>query len=300
MTSLGYVRPPPVRTPATPRLGSRAVRRRPTPESRRPSPVAAPVAAGPRVLLALSGAALVAVCAANYAPDCRTVSCTSDAGELADRAGAAALTAQAAGTYAVWTERGVPRAAAGADAALLLALALASADVAGDAAHNYVALAFGVVRMVLTAAALRGGITRAQLVALALLRSLALVFVVGDACPRVIPEVCASLGADAALSPLATFVCELGFVVCGVAYLALDGVGAPWRGDRAVAAVFALGAVLHAAAGVAALAPGGLLMLLPTGLDATVAWRTRGGPPDWPFACAIAGIALPASAYAFA
>ena len=228
------------------------------------------------------------------------MSCTSDAGELADRAGAAALTAQAVGTYAVWTERGVPRAAAGADAALLLALALASADVAGDAAHNYVALAFGVVRVVLTAAALRGVGTRAQLVVLALLRSLALVFVVGDACPRVIPEVCASLGADAALSPLGTFVCELGLAVCGIAYLALDGVGAPWHGDRAVAAVFALGAVLHAAAGVAALAPGGLLMLLPVTLDATVAWRTRGGPPDWPFACAVAGIVLPASAYAFA
>ena len=225
-------------------------------------------------VMAFSAVQLTVVCVLNFSSACSTVSCATDAGELADRLSTQALTLQAVATYYAWQYVQLPTAFAVSDTLALLILAIVSSDVAGDL-HNYVALLFVTQRILVTFSVSDGSLPLDRLYMLVLLRSLSLIFLGGYACPVVIPTLCETLSTPI-LPPILVLLTELGVALSGVGFLFLDLVKPPvaWAADRLTVCAFGVAVVLHLTVIIAKFSTGTLaFMLLASFMDSVLAWR---------------------------
>lgn len=230
-----------------------------------------------QVCLGGSLALLLILTVAN-ASECATVSCATDNGELSDRTSSVALTFHAIGSASLWAQRRAPTALAAMDVTLLLALALVSSDVA-SVAHNYIALCFMAVRVILFVSFDTSGGAQdiVSLYLVVALRSCSLVFVLGYACPNVIPEVCVNLSANTALSRPAALAVETAMVVCGLMYMIAMVTERPgWRADAL--SLVALGVAVVGNVVLAILRPsigGTVLLAIGSSIDIALASRLR-------------------------
>lgn len=206
------------------------------------------------------------------ASQCATVSCATDNGEVSDRVSTMSLTMHAIGSALVWVEKRALVGLASMDVSLLLALAILSGDVASTV-HNYVALSFIIVRVVLIIST--STLDLLELYLVVCLRSFSQVFVFGHACPKVIPEVCESISAGIPLSQSAALFVEAGMVVCGLGYMIIAADTRPeWKSDSVLPA--ALGITLFGNLLIALLGwslPSALLLVVGSSIDAALAFR---------------------------
>lgn len=187
-------------------------------------------------------AILLVVLAASNASQCATVSCAADSGELSDRVSSISLTMHAAGSTLVWMEKRALAALASMDVSLLLVLAVLSSDVA-PTVHNYVALSFIIVRVILIISDSTAGcaLDLLTLYMVVCLRSFSQFFVFGYACPNVIPEVCDTISASTPLSQSAALFLETCMVVCNLGYMIFAVDSRPgWKSDVALPAALAV------------------------------------------------------------
>lgn len=217
------------------------------------------------------------------ASECATVSCATDRGEVSDRISSVALSLHASGSVLLWAKRRASTALAAMDVTLLLALAVVSSDVSG-LAHNYIALGFIVVRVVLivSTGAPGGALDLVSLFLVVALRSFSLVFLVGYACPNVIPETCASLARSTPLTRPVALAVETGMVVSGMAYMVAVFDERPgWRADALALLSFAVAIAGNAVLAIARPSPGAALLLTIGSLIdialATRLWQSRDG-----------------------
>lgn len=229
-----------------------------------------------KLLNGTSTVLLVALTIAN-ASQCATVSCATDNGEVSDRVSTMSLTMHAIGSTFVWMRKRALAGLASMDISLLLALAILSSDVASTV-HNYVALSFIIVRVVLiisTGTSQGGGLDILALYLVVCLRSFSQMFVFGYACPKVIPEVCESISASSPLSQSAALLVEAGMVVCGLGYMVIAVDTRPeWKSDRVFPAALAIalvGNLLIALLG--ASLTSALLLAVGSSIDAALAFR---------------------------
>ena len=116
------------------------------------------------------------------------------------------------------------------DVILLISLAVVSSDVS-SVAHNYIALTFLAVRVILIVT-LEQSASLVSLYLVVLLRFVALCFALGYACPFVIPEICLGLSAKNTLSDSYALALETALVACGTGYMmASTKKGIAWSAD---------------------------------------------------------------------
>ena len=190
-----------------------------------------------------TSAVLLLVLIVANAPHCATVSCATDNGEVSDRVSTMSLTMHAMGSALVWIEKRALAGLASMDISLLLALAILSSDVA-PTVHNYVALSFIIVRVILIISiSTQGkGFDFLALYLVVCLRSFSQIFMFGYACPKVIPEVCESISAGIPLSQSAALFVEAGTVVCGLGYMIIAAdTPSGWKSDSVLPATLVIG-----------------------------------------------------------
>jgi hypothetical protein len=199
----------------------------------------------PLYLFLTSTVSLVMICIFNYSPECTTISCTTDSGEITDRVSSASLTLQAIGTIYVWQKNRIPVWLILIDLSLMFGVIVVSDDVAEEA-HSYIALAFATVRILVTFTLVRSRPSTLQIYCIISLRSFGVVFLVGYSCVNAIPDLCATLSSAVLPGPL-VLASELGLVLSGVGYLALTLLeGPPWKSDGIAFATFSMGTALSA------------------------------------------------------
>lgn len=209
-------------------------------------------------LLVSSTLQIASLCAIGITK-CSTVSCAIDETEVADRIGTQALTLQAVATAYAWWSVGVPVHLAVPDVALILALSIVSDDVS-RAGHVVISLSLATTRAIIIATSRRSPSICAMYTIVAL-RSCALVFLLGYACPHVIDQVCDDL-ATTPLPPAVVMLVELGLSVSGVAYVVVLLCEFPsWESDVFAPLVVAFGGVANVVVAIRSGSPGGGALL---------------------------------------